>query len=355
MTLLVHGDGEIRPRPRVGGPGGLLVLGRRHVDADRAAATQLRDGGLGVRHRFAVRALGVLHGPHTLALAGAREHRGGSVALRGLGVGGVDLVHVVAVDLDGVPAERGDPAGVGGGVPAVPGGPALAEAVHVHDRRQVAQPLVPRELERLPHRALGQFAVTAQHPDPEVPAVEPQARQRDPGADAEALPERSRRDVHPRQRGRRVALQPAPGGPIPAQLLRRHRTGRDVHRVQQRCGVPLREEEVVVGGVLGGLEVVTQVPGQQHGHQIRRRQRRRGVAGPGVVRRPHRVHAELPAQRRKHVVIHRGDGHGCRIPAAGAPEPGPRPRREPDRAPATLFRGGLAERPKAHDWKSCWV
>lgn len=45
---------------------------------------------------------------------------------------------------------------------------------------------------------------------------------------------------------------------------------REVHRVQERCGMPLGEDEPVVAGTVRPAEVVAQVPGEQYGGEIRR-------------------------------------------------------------------------------------
>ena len=120
---------------------------------------------LGLIQRLAVLARLVLDRLHALALLGARDDRrrpAGGVL--GLGVGGLDLVHVVAVDRDRLPAERLDPAHVAVDVPAEHRLARLPEPVDVDDRGQVVEALPAGVLERLPHRALGHLRVAAQHP-----------------------------------------------------------------------------------------------------------------------------------------------------------------------------------------------
>jgi hypothetical protein len=158
-------------------------------------------------------ALDVLDRRHAPALARPRQDRHGphGVCAR-VRAGLVDFREVVSVDLDDVPAEGRDPARVGAQVPAVPGGAALAETVHVDDRGEVAEPLVPGVLERLPHRALRQLAVAAQHPDVVGKPIEAPAGRRHPGADGQPLAERAGRDVDPRQARRRMAFEPAAVG-----------------------------------------------------------------------------------------------------------------------------------------------
>ena len=125
----------------------------------------------------------------------------GRLAGRALGllVGGVDLLDVVAVDLDRVPAEGAEAVGVGGEVPAVHRLAALAEPVDVDDRRQVVELVERGVLGRLPHRALGHLAVAADDPDAEREPVEALAGERHADADRQPLAERAGGDVDPRQ------------------------------------------------------------------------------------------------------------------------------------------------------------
>ena len=86
---------------------GVAGLGRGELHVQVALAAQLRDRGLGVVERLAVLAVLVLDRRDALALLRAGDDHG-RLAGGGdrLGVGGGDLLHVVAVDLDRVPAER---------------------------------------------------------------------------------------------------------------------------------------------------------------------------------------------------------------------------------------------------------
>jgi hypothetical protein len=143
------------------------VLGALRLYAQVAHAAQLLDRLGRVLDRFPVEALEVLHRADPAPLARLGDDRGGPPAdpLRGR-IGVIDRLDVVAVDHDRLPAERADPLGVCIEVPLVPRRAALAQAVDVEDRGQVVEPLAAGVLERLPHRALGQFAVAAQHPHP---------------------------------------------------------------------------------------------------------------------------------------------------------------------------------------------
>ena len=74
-----------------------------------------------------------------------------------------DLVQIVTVERDGAPAECREAPLVGFHVVAEHRGAGLAEAVDVHDRDEVGQPLVARHLRRFPDRALRRLAVAQQH------------------------------------------------------------------------------------------------------------------------------------------------------------------------------------------------
>jgi hypothetical protein len=67
-----------------------------------------------------------------------------------------------------------------------------------------------------------------------------------------------------------MALQAAVEPAIGHELFVADRSRRFVERIEQRCGVPLREDQPVVVGVLGVGEIVPQVAGEQHRHQIGR-------------------------------------------------------------------------------------
>lgn len=154
------------------------------------AAAQLLDGRGRVGQRFAVHAFAVLDVGHPASLAGARDDRGGAVRDGAhLLVRGVDGGDVVSVDLHRVPAEGAQPAPVRREVPAVPGGPALSEPVHVDDEGQIAEVLESGVLGRLPDGALGHLAVPAQHPDAVVQLVQALARERHAHSDRQPLPQ----------------------------------------------------------------------------------------------------------------------------------------------------------------------
>src|SRR5215469_17394978 len=99
------------------------------------------------------------------ALSGTGQDHGGAVRVGHLTERLVDLAEVVDIDGNSAAAEPLHALDVGFQVPAELRRASLAKTVYVNDRGQVAQPVVRRLVERLPHRALGHLAITAQHPD----------------------------------------------------------------------------------------------------------------------------------------------------------------------------------------------
>ena len=167
---------------------------------------------------------------------------GWPVVAVGFGVGRVDRLDVVAVDLDRMPAERLRPRAVVVELPLVHRRAALPEPVDVEDRGQVVELVVPGVLERLPDRALGRLAVAAEHPDAVGQPVEVLAGDRHPDPDRQPLAERAGGDVDPRDQRRRVALEHRAELPVGQQLLVGDRAGRPEHRVEERRRVALRED-----------------------------------------------------------------------------------------------------------------
>ncbi len=221
----------------------------------------------------------------------------------------VDRLDVVPVDLDRSPAERLDAARVRSDVPAVHRLAALAEPVDVEDRDQVVEPGERRVLERLPHRALGELAVAAEAPDAVRQPVELLAGERDADRDRQPLAERARRDVDPGDLRRRVAFEARPELAKREQLLVGDRARRLVDGVEQRRRVALREDEMVVARVVRPVEVVAEVLGEQHRHQVGGRHRGRRMAGLRDGRGADRIHPELLSQLPPELDI----GHGVSL------------------------------------------
>jgi len=297
-------------------------------DGNVFGGAELLDRSLRMRQGLAVHPFFVFYFGHTAALDGTGDDgRGPAGGGQGLGVRPVDGRGIVTVDLDGVPAEGTDPPGVRLGVPLVPRGAALPEAVDVDDGGKPFEPLVAGELEGLPDGALGELAVAAEHPDVVRQAVQPGAGHGEAGADGQALAERAGGNLHPWQSRRRVALQPAAEPAVAQQLLVADSAGRTQHRVQQGRGVPLGEDQVVVVGVVRVPHVVPQVAREQDGHEVGGGQCGGGVAGPGGGGAAHRVHAQL-LPKLLHLVRRRlqHGGHMSGLPAASKREtPAARP------------------------------
>jgi hypothetical protein len=194
----------------------------------------------------------------------------------------------MAVDLDRAPAERAGTGGVGARVPSEHGLAALPEPVDVDDGDQVLEAGVAGAREGLPHGALGELAVAREHPYAVGDPVERLARERDADADGQPEPERAGGDVDPGQSRGGVAFEAAAELAVCGELLLVDRTGGAVHRVEQRRGVALGEDQMVVAGIVGPVEVVAQVASEQHGHEVGGGERRGRVARAGGRDHAHR-------------------------------------------------------------------
>ncbi len=211
--------------------------------------------------------------------------------------GMVDLFQVVTVDLDRIPAERPGARRVGFDIPAQHRLAALAEPIDVDDRGQVVQLVVRGVVERLPHRALGHLAVAQQDPHVVGQLVQILAGQADADADRQALAERTGGHVDPRDQRRRMALQPTAELAEGQQLVVGHRPRGLVERVEQRRRVPFGEDQVVVERVVRLIEVVGEVFGEQHRHQVGGGHRGGGVPRAGGGAGADAVDAQLLRHR----------------------------------------------------------
>ena len=164
-----------------------------------ALPTQLPDRLLRLllRHGFAVPALGVGGERDPVALHRTGDDQGGSGAVGGLAVGGVDRGHVVPVDLDRPPSEGPGSGGVLVAVPLQHRGAALAQPVHVQDPDQTARLMERGVRHRFPYGALHDLRVAHQHPHPAGQGVHAH-RKRHPQAERQPLSEGTGRDVDPR-------------------------------------------------------------------------------------------------------------------------------------------------------------
>ena len=230
-----------------------------------------------------------------MALDGAGEdHRRPAVSLGRLRERVVQRREIVPVDLEHARAKRARAACVGAQIPAQFRRPALTEPVDVDDRDEIRQLIVARLVQRLPHRAFRHLAVAAQHPHSKRHPIEVFPGQRDPHPVGQPLTERSGRDVDPRQHRSRVALQTGPEAPVTAhQLLVRHDPDGLVDGVEQRRGVPLGEDQVIVPSRLGLVPVIAQVASDEDRQEIGRRHARRRMTRASAGAGTDRIHAQL--------------------------------------------------------------
>ena len=113
---------------------------------------------------------------------------------------------------------------------------------------RLSSPAMRRVFEGLPHRSLGELAVTGQDPDPVGQSIEALPGEGDADRDRQSLAKGPGGDVDPWQDRRRVTLEAAAVLPIREQRLVVDRSGGAIHRVEQRRRVALAEDEVVVVG-----------------------------------------------------------------------------------------------------------
>ena len=284
----------------------LARLRLRHRDRDAPHSAELLDRRIGVVERLAVPAVLVLDRLDTLALDRARDdHRRPALRLLGLRVRALDLLDVVTVDLDRVPAEGPRALDVHLGVPADHRLAALAEPVDVDDRGQVVELVVRRVLEGLPHRALRHLTVAAQHPDAGGQAVELLCSEAHAHADWQTLSERAGRHIHPGDERRWMSFEDAAELAVREQLLVVDHAGRAKDRVEERRGVPLREDQAVVGRVLRVVEVVAEMARDEHSHQVGCGHPRGRVPRLRCGRGADRVDAELLAEFAELSGVHR--------------------------------------------------
>ena len=172
----------------------------------------------------------------------------------------------------------------------------LAQAVDVDDRDQVVEPFPAGVLEGLPHRALGELGVAAQAPDAVRQAVEPRAGDGDADGDRQPLAERAGGDVGRRDARGGMPLEPRAEPAEGEQLGVVDDAERLQHRVVQRRGVALGEDQVVGRRVVEPGRVDAQMAVDQHRQQVGGRHRRGGMAGAGGGAGADRVHAQLLPQ-----------------------------------------------------------
>ena len=174
-------------------------------------------------------------------------------------IGGVDGVHIVAIDLDGVPAECLEAGGIGAGVPAVHGLTTLAETVDVNDGGEVVELPEGGVLGGLPHGALRHLAIAAEDPHAVGQLVETLTSEGDANGNRETLPERAGGHIDGRHVWDGVALKAAAVGAVGEELFLFDCTGGFQHAVDEGRGVALGKDEVIVVWGVTALHVIAEV------------------------------------------------------------------------------------------------
>src|SRR6266571_2795239 len=116
--------------------------------------------------RFAMPAILIFEEGDAFALdCLGNNQRGRAIWLRRLSKRSVDLIIVVPINDNGIPAKCLGAGLINGSVPTMHSFTALPQAVAVEDAHQVVQFVVRGVIERLPNRSLGHLAITKEHPD----------------------------------------------------------------------------------------------------------------------------------------------------------------------------------------------
>jgi hypothetical protein len=123
-------------------------------------------------------------------------------------------------------------------------------------------------VERLPDRSFSGLAVSDEDPHVVRSLEDALSGERDTDADRQALTERARRHVDPREDRRGVPFQAAPELAEGQELVVVDGAGGLEHRVDQRRRVAFREDEVIVRRVVRLPEVVAQMPREEDRDQI---------------------------------------------------------------------------------------
>ena len=168
---------------------------------------------------------------------------------------------------------------------------ALAERVDIGDGAQTVEAVRDGDVGGLPDRALGRLAI-AEQAIGAVIRLDPARVQRDPHGGADALAERSGRDVHKRQPRRRMPFQI---GIDPAQFQQLgpiERACRSPRGVQHGRRVALREHEPIAARMRRIGRIEAHFGEKQTGDQIRRRAAAGRMAAAGLGRRSDRIDAQ---------------------------------------------------------------
>ena len=220
------------------------------------------------------------HDHRRLALDGAR-----------LGERIEHLVQVVAVDGDGVPAERAPAAGELVEVVLPHRRAALTETVHVGDGAEVIEAVLRGHCRRFPDRAFSRFTVAEQAVGAVVGA-DAAGVQRAADGGADALAKRPGGDVDKRQARRWVPFEIRVKVAHLQQLGAIEEAGLRPRRVENRRGVPLREHEAIGAGVLRVFRIEPEFREEQGRNQFGGRRAAGRMAGARRGRRNNGVDAQ---------------------------------------------------------------
>src|SRR5262249_19636840 len=138
--------------------------------------------------------------------------------------------------------------------------------------------------------------VSAEDPGAIGKPIEVLPGERHADADREALPQRARADVYPREHGRGMPLEAAAVLAVGHELLVGDDVRRPVDRGEPRRRVSLGEDEPIVGRRLRVVEVVAEVLVDEDCHEVGRRHRRGRMTGLRGCAAADRVHAQLLAE-----------------------------------------------------------
>ncbi len=199
-----------------------------------------------------------------------------------------DRGEIVTVDHDRVPAERAPAARELLHVVLPHRRAALAEPVDVRDAAQVIQPIHRGDVRGFPDGAFRGLAVAEHHVRPVV-RPDPARVQRAPDRGADALAERSCRDVDERQPRRGMPLEIGSNLAQLEQLRSIEQARFRPRRVQNRRRVSLRQDEAIVFGIVRILGIEPHLGEEQRGREVGHRAAARRVAGAGLRRRPQGV------------------------------------------------------------------
>ena len=161
--------------------------------------------------------------------------------------------------------------------------PALSQPVHVNDRAQVVELLELPDVGGLPDRSFRGLAVAEQDVRAIVRA-DPARVERDADGRADALPERSCRNVDKRQPRRRMAFEIRVDPPQLQQLLARKQAGFRPRGIEHGGRMTFGKNESIVIGVLRILRIEPHLAEEQRGHDVRGRHAARGVPAPCFAR-----------------------------------------------------------------------